>query len=134
MFARESQRRSDGNGWGITSIAAHPGTARTDLLLNSAGPRSIQARVRRFAWFPFQPASYGALPPLFAATAAHAVPGGYYGPDRLGETRGHPVPAEVPAAADDRLAAAQLWDVSEEVVGMRFSKYAELPWLTLMRA
>lgn len=34
MFAIELQRRSDAAGWGISSIAAHPGISRTDLLHN----------------------------------------------------------------------------------------------------
>jgi NAD(P)-dependent dehydrogenase (short-subunit alcohol dehydrogenase family) len=31
VFALELQRQSDAKGWGVTSIAAHPGVARTDL-------------------------------------------------------------------------------------------------------
>ena len=32
MFALELQRRSDAHGWGLTSTAAHPGFARTNLM------------------------------------------------------------------------------------------------------
>jgi NAD(P)-dependent dehydrogenase (short-subunit alcohol dehydrogenase family) len=38
MFALELQRRSDAAGWGVTSIAAHPGIARTELLFNAPRP------------------------------------------------------------------------------------------------
>ena len=37
MFALELQRRSDAAGWNITSIAAHPGFARTNLFSSSTG-------------------------------------------------------------------------------------------------
>jgi NAD(P)-dependent dehydrogenase (short-subunit alcohol dehydrogenase family) len=120
MFALELQRRSDAAGWGVTSIAAHPGIARTDLLLNAPGRGSSVARFRGLAWFLFQPAAQGALPTLFAATSPDARGGAYYGPHALGETRGHPAPARFPAKALDAAAAARLWKVSEQMTGARF--------------
>ncbi len=77
MFALEFQRRSEEAGWGITSIAAHPGISRTDLLHNAPGRRSAQGLLRSLLWFLFQPASQGALPALFAATSQHARGGKY---------------------------------------------------------
>lgn len=120
MFARELQRRSERAGWALQSIAAHPGISRTDLLPNGAGPGSPQALARRYLWFFFQPAEQGALPPLYAATAPTAQAGGYYGPDRLSETRGHPVVAKMPAQADDLAAAERLWQESERLTGTTF--------------
>ena len=116
MFALELQRRSEAGQWGIGSIAAHPGIARTDLLPNGAGAWSGAAMARSLLWFLFQPAAQGALPTLFAATASTARGGAYYGPDRLGETRGHPAPARIPAAALDTMNAARLWRESERLV------------------
>jgi len=120
MFALELQRRSDAAGWGIQSVAAHPGIARTELLLNGAGPWSAAGMMRRFFWFLFQPAARGALPTLFAATASQAEAAGYYGPDRLGEVRGHPGPATFPAQALDGKVAARLWIESERLTGTSF--------------
>lgn len=120
MFARELHRRSVAEGWGVKSIGAHPGVARTELIPNSAAPRSASNLVRRFAPFLFQPADRGALPTLYAATAPEAQGGGYYGPNRLGETRGRPAPARVPEAATDAAASARLWDVSAALTGARF--------------
>lgn len=40
MFALELQRRSEAEGWGVASLAAHPGVSRTDLLLNAPQPTS----------------------------------------------------------------------------------------------
>lgn len=120
LFAFELQRRSVREGWGIQSIAAHPGISRTDLLPNGAGPGSPQALARRYLWFLFQPAEQGALPPLYAATAPTAQAGGYYGPDRLSEMRGHPVAAKVPPQAEDLGAAERLWHESERLTGIAF--------------
>lgn len=120
LFAFELQRRSVREGWGIQSLAAHPGISRTDLLPNGAGPGSPQALARRYLWFLFQPPERGALPPLYAATAATAQAGGYYGPDRLSETRGHPVAARVPPQAEDVAVAERLWQESERLTGIVF--------------
>lgn len=120
MFALELQRQSDARGWGIASIAAHPGVSRTDLLPNGAGPDSAAGLVRKYLWFLFQPAAQGALPTLFAATAPAAKGGVYYGPDKMGETRGYPATAKIPAQALDAQAAARLWSVSEELTGVVF--------------
>lgn len=121
MFALELQRRSDAAGWGIRSIAVHPGISRTDLLPNGAGAASVAGLLRRYLWFLFQPAAQGALPTLFAATSPQARGGAYYGPDRLGETRGYPASAVIPPQALDATAAARLWTASEALTGTVFS-------------
>ncbi len=124
MFAFELQRQSDAKGWGLTSVAAHPGITRTDLLINGAGAHSGPGRARRFLPFLFQPARQGALPILFAATAPGAQPGAYYGPDKMGETRGYPALSKVPPQATDATSAAQLWRASEDLTGLRFESGA----------
>lgn len=120
MFARELQRRSMAGGWGVTSIAAHPGIARTDLFRNGPGEASMIARATSVMWFLFQPVWQGALPILYAATSPQAQAGGYYGPDALGETRGYPSPAAVPPAALDQAIATRLWSASEALTGVSF--------------
>jgi NAD(P)-dependent dehydrogenase (short-subunit alcohol dehydrogenase family) len=120
LFAFELQRRSAAAGWGFTSIAAHPGISRTNLLTNAPGRRSVAGMVRTWLWFLFQPAAQGALPTLYAATSPRAMPGAYYGPDRVNETRGYPALAKVPAQARDAAVAARLWEVSEQLTGVRF--------------
>jgi NAD(P)-dependent dehydrogenase (short-subunit alcohol dehydrogenase family) len=121
MFAFELQRRSWTAGWGITSVAAHPGISRTELIPNGAGRMSLAGLARTLLWFLFQPPAQGALPTLYAATAADVMPGGYYGPDRLGETRGSPAVARVPPQADDDAVASRLWDVSARLTGANFA-------------
>jgi NAD(P)-dependent dehydrogenase (short-subunit alcohol dehydrogenase family) len=121
MFSFGLQRRSDAARWGLSSIAAHPGISRTDLLPNGAGQRSVSGLARTWLWFLFQPAAQGALPTLFAATSPDAKAGAYYGPDRLNETRGFPAPAKIPAQAGDVDVAARLWQVSERLTNTSFS-------------
>jgi len=122
MFALELDRRSKNNGWGVTSIAAHPGISRTDLLLNAPGRFSLERTMRTLLPFLFQSAAQGALPALFAATAPEAKGGAYYGPDKMSEVRGHPALAKVPDAALDEAVAGRLWRCSEELTGITFSE------------
>lgn len=122
LFAFELQRRSTAAGWGITSIAAHPGISRTDLLTNAPGRRSMAGLARTWLWFLFQPAAQGALPTLYAATAPQATPGAYYGPNMFRETRGYPSLATIPVQARDTAIAARLWAVSEQLTGVRFPR------------
>jgi NAD(P)-dependent dehydrogenase (short-subunit alcohol dehydrogenase family) len=121
MFAFELQRRSEAGGWGIASIAAHPGISRTDLLHNGPGRWSLTGTTRSLLWFLFQPAAQGALPTLFAATSPEAKAGGYYGPNRMNEVRGFPAEAKIPPRALDAAAAARLWEMSERLAGTTFS-------------
>lgn len=121
MFAFELQRRSNAGGWGVTSIAAHPGVSRTDLLHNGPGRWSAHGMARSFLPFLFQPVAQGALPALYAATSPNAVAGGFYGPERLAETRGFPKAAKVPPQAMDEVVAARLWSVSETMTGVGFA-------------
>lgn len=118
MFALELQRRSEASGWGVASIAAHPGISRTDLLHNAPGRWSAAGIARSLLWFLFQPAAQGALPTLFAATAAEARGGAYYGPTGIGELRGAPGVAAIPSPALDREASARLWRISEELTSL----------------
>ena len=120
MFSFELQRRSEASGWGVASIAAHPGISRTDLLHNAPGRWSAAGMARTFLWFLFQPAWQGALPTLFAATSPDTKGGAYYGPDGLSEGRGYPAEAKIPPQALNAAAAARLWDVSQVLTGVAF--------------
>jgi NAD(P)-dependent dehydrogenase (short-subunit alcohol dehydrogenase family) len=123
MFAIELQRRAIQHGWPLRSVAAHPGWSRTDIIPNGigAGAPGLKARlVERIFNALAQPARDGALPLLYAATAPDATGGGYYGPTRLGETRGGVGPSWIAPQAADTAAASQLWDVSERLTGVGF--------------
>lgn len=120
MFAFELQRRSDAAGWGIRSVAAHPGVAVTELVARGPGLDSAQGRQWSAMREHLQTAAQGAVPTLYAATAPEAQGGAYYGPIGDREIRGPLGLATVPAAAKDSAASAQLWAVSEEITGVRF--------------
>ena len=72
-----------------------------------------------------QDAAHGALPTLFAATAAQAAPGGYYGPNGFMEMKGVPVPAKTTAAAKDIVLAKRLWAESERLTGVTFGALSD---------
>lgn len=120
MFALEMSRRSVVAGWGIASLAAHPGVSRSDLLLKGPGARSGPGLIRRFLPFLFQPVAMGALPSLYAATDPAARDGAYYGPDKLSGTRGYPTEEKPPEQALDTAVAARLWDTSQHLAGVTF--------------
>lgn len=120
MFAQELQRRSDAAGWGITSIAAHPGVAVTELVARGPGLDSAQGRQWSAMKDQLQTAAQGAIPTLFAATAPEAQGGAYYGPTGTNEMRGPLGIASVPAAARDAATAARLWDATEALTGVHF--------------
>ncbi|MFS0724229.1 oxidoreductase [Paenibacillus sp. 1P07SE] len=121
MFALELQRRSDAAGWGITSMGAHPGISRTELIPNGAGWNSPAGIVRRVLGpVFFQPAAHGAWPSLYAATAEEATGGTYYGPSRINEMRGYPTVAKMAPQATDVKAAARLWRASEKLTNVKF--------------
>lgn len=119
LLAFELQRRSDRGGWGIASLAAHPGVARTSLIPDGPGlgPDSRPGQNFRDRPEMFQPAAIGALPTLYAATTGHG--GHYYGPRDASELRGLPARAGVPQAARDMMVARQLWQVAERLTGDR---------------
>jgi len=120
MFAFELQRHSEAEGWGIRSIAAHPGVAVTELVARGPGLDSAQGRQWSSNREHFQTAAQGAVPTLYAATAAEAQGGAYYGPTGPNELAGPLGLAAVPAAASDATVAAYLWTISEELTGTRF--------------
>src|SRR3984957_6853529 len=125
MFALELQRRSDANGWGLISNAAHPGYARTDLIANGPGANGLLWQLSKSLQpFASQSAAEGALPTLFAATSPEAKPAGYYGPNWFYELKGPPVPAKIMPQAKDATAAARLWDVSAALTGVSFDPVA----------
>jgi len=115
MLALELDRRSKAAGWGVSSLAAHPGVVRTNLIPNGPGLDSTEGR--RFRWLPFmfQPAAQGALPTLYAATSPQALAGGYYGPKGFRGLRGLPGVVPIPDHARDTQSAASLWSTLEHL-------------------
>ncbi len=122
LVAFEMQRRSAAESWGISSIAAHPGVARTNLVPDGPGPDSMEGRNHRFMPFLYQPASQGALPTLYAATSPQAEAGAYYGPSGFQGLSGGPARAGIPVQAEDQDVAARLWTTLERLGGVTFGE------------
>jgi NAD(P)-dependent dehydrogenase (short-subunit alcohol dehydrogenase family) len=123
MFAIELQRRVQQNRWNLVSVAVHPGWARTDIIGNGLGGGAPGVKawlVEGVFGLVAQSAHDGALPLLYAAMAPEAVGGAYYGPTRLGETRGAPGLARIFPQATDPVAATRLWTLSEKLTGVTF--------------
>jgi NAD(P)-dependent dehydrogenase (short-subunit alcohol dehydrogenase family) len=123
MFAIELDRRSAANGWGLTSVAAHPGIATTDLVAN--GP-SVGANVFVRTIIPIaerilgHSAAAGALPTLMAATMPGVKGGQYFGPQGWLELKGPPGPGKIEKHALDAGVGSQLWEASERLTGVTF--------------
>ena len=124
MFALELQRQSDAHGWSLTSNAAHPGWARTDLFANGPNTGSAwtwQRAVTAMAAPLFShSAAAGALPTLYAATSPDAKGATMYGPGGLCEMKGPPSVAKIVPHALDMSVAAGLWRLSLALTGVRF--------------
>jgi NAD(P)-dependent dehydrogenase (short-subunit alcohol dehydrogenase family) len=119
MFALELQRRASAAGVSLRSMAAHPGYARTNLQF--ASPPWYEQLVMRIT-NPLigQSADMGALPTLYAATVPDLPGGTFVGPDGFMEQRGHPKVVRGAGRAYDEDDGRRLWDVSEELTGVRY--------------
>jgi NAD(P)-dependent dehydrogenase (short-subunit alcohol dehydrogenase family) len=117
LFMMELARRLDAAGSALRSVAAHPGYSATNLQSHT---QSIQDQLMGIAnRLIAQSAAMGALPTLYAATAD--LPGAaYVGPDGLFEQRGHPKLVDMSGAAKNADAARRLWEISEELTGVRY--------------
>jgi len=122
LFMYELERRLRAGGSTVSSLAAHPGYAATNLQRAAAPALDRMVMSVGNALFA-QSAEMGALPTLYAATFPGLPGGTYVGPGGLAEQRGHPVVVGSTGAARDAEAAARLWAVSEELTGVTY----ELP-------
>jgi NAD(P)-dependent dehydrogenase (short-subunit alcohol dehydrogenase family) len=127
LFTRELQRRLAAAGSSTLAAAAHPGYAATHL--QAVGPEmSGSSLMRRLTdignSIAAQSDEMGALPLLYAATAPGVQGGEYFGPDGIGELRGHPRRVGMSARARSDADARRLWQVSEDLTGVT---YASLP-------
>ncbi|HEU5034379.1 MAG TPA: oxidoreductase [Mycobacteriales bacterium] len=123
LFAYELQRRLAASGAQTISVAAHPGYAATNL--QAVGPQQAGNRVMGVLmnvgnWIFAQSADMGALPQLYAATAPGVHGGEYFGPSGFQENRGHPKKVDSRPRSKNTADAARLWQVSQELTGVRF--------------
>ncbi len=111
LFALELGRRAGASDPIVT--AAHPGWTATDL-------QRTAGIVRFFNPYLAMDAAHGALPTLRAATDPRAATGSHWGPSRFFEMNGPPEPAHLAVVGRDAATAARLWNLSEELTGLRY--------------
>lgn len=136
LFGLELERRLERARAAAMSVVVHPGVSNTNLF--AAGPGSggglLAKIIPPFIALVAQSDAQGAWPTLYAAAAPASatrsgssaspldgVEGGhYYGPDGFREMRGYPVEVRAEAQVYDEKLAAQLWQVSEQLTGVRY--------------
>jgi NAD(P)-dependent dehydrogenase (short-subunit alcohol dehydrogenase family) len=118
MFTYELQRRLAAKRKSTIAVAAHPGTANTELTRYL--PPFLRPADRLLLPLVVQSAAMGALPTLRAATDTKVAGGQYYGPGGLGEQRGHPKLVDASKQARDVELQQRLWAVSQELTGIDF--------------
>ncbi len=118
LFTYELQRRLATQHKNTIAVAAHPGSSHNELTRNL--PTIFKPAVAVLGPLMFQGAAMGALPTLRAATDPDVQGGQYYGPDGLGEQRGHPKLVASSAQSHDEELARRLWTVSEELTGVTY--------------
>lgn len=125
LFTHELARRAEAAGADLVATAAHPGYASTNL--TTAGARMEGRRTRErlaalgdrlFAQSP----DAGALPTLYAATAAGVRPNSFHGP-RFLSWRGSPAPSWRARRTRDHKPAELLWSASEQLTKVRFPEF-----------
>lgn len=112
-FTYELQRKLNEHDYKILVTAAHPGVTTTELQRHS---RSIDF----FTPFIAMKSAQGALPTLRAATDPDASGGDYYGPDGWMQLRGYPIKVRSNKLSHNKEIATKLWDVSEELTGVKY--------------
>jgi NAD(P)-dependent dehydrogenase (short-subunit alcohol dehydrogenase family) len=118
LFTYELARRLKLKGSPTIAVAAHPGGSNTELMRNYPTWLRMPGE---FVWgFIAQSAEMGALPTLRAAADPGVQNGEYYGPDGIGEQRGHPKRVESSKRSHDEDTQRRLWAVSEELTGVTY--------------
>ncbi|MFE7359023.1 oxidoreductase [Streptomyces sp. NPDC057543] len=122
LFVHELARRLSADGCQVVAAAAHPGYAATNL--QTAGVRMENRKAADLVFrlgnrLVAQPASSGALPILYAATAPGVRPDSFTGPKLLG-WRGAPAPSWRAGWTLNDVASERLWVASEQLTGVTY--------------
>jgi NAD(P)-dependent dehydrogenase (short-subunit alcohol dehydrogenase family) len=123
LFMHELAGRIGRSDSEVISVAAHPGYASTELQAKGAIMKGkwLGAALFNLAnGLVAQSAAMGALPTLYAATAAEVTPGAYYGPRGFMRLWGGPALDEPGRKKISEEAAEELWRISESLTGVDF--------------
>ncbi len=124
LFTYELQRRFEAANADALAVAAHPGTSGTNLARYLEEHWYIQL-LHPLLFQTAQSAAMGALPSLRAAVDPDVRGGQYFGPDGFREMKGYPVVVPSSDAAHNEANAQRLWEVSEQLTGVRFAQLDE---------
>jgi len=112
-FTYQLERKLKEKGNGTLAAASHPGWTATELQRHSG----IASFLNRFF---AQDIDMGALPTLYAAVGPDVKSGDYFGPSGFKEMKGYPKKVESNERSHDKDTAQRLWEVSEELTGVKF--------------
>jgi NAD(P)-dependent dehydrogenase (short-subunit alcohol dehydrogenase family) len=112
-FTYKLGRKLEQNGKNPIVAAAHPGWTATELQRHAGLFNFLNN-------FFAQDTTMGALPTLLAAVGDDVKSGDYFGPSGFMEMRGYPKKVESNELSKNEEIAQKLWDVSEELTGVRF--------------
>ena len=119
LFTYELRRRFERAGVDALALAAHPGSAATNLGAHFFRYRWLSP-VRTLVHSLLQDPAMGALPILRASVDRAARGGQYYGPDGLMSQRGFPTVVTSTPASHDGQDALRLWQASERLTGVEY--------------
>lgn len=118
LFTYELQRKLEAAKKDTIAAAAHPGFAMTNLARHMEGRflfKILTPLFKRMA----QDQAMGALPQIRASVDPEVKGSNYYGPDGKNEYKGYPVIVQSNEASHNLKVAAQLWEESEKLTGVK---------------
>lgn len=122
LFSIELDRRLKESGiTSITSVCAHPGYVRTNLLAASANEKGWLGWIQWKLYLAkpdFQSAYMGSLPQLFAASGPNVEGGDYFGPEN--GKNGYPASESPANESNSEEAGKAMWEQSEHLAKLEF--------------
>lgn len=118
LFTYELHRKLEAAKKDTITVAAHPGIAMTNLARHLEGKflyKILTPLFKRMA----QDQAMGALPQIRASVDPGVKGSEYYGPDGKREFKGYPVVVQSNEASHHLKDAAQLWEESEKLTGVK---------------
>ena len=128
LFTFELQRRSDAYGWGLMSNAAHPGYARTDLIPNGPGTGGLKGiGMKVLGSFMSHSAAARSSAHTLRSDLSRSGAERLLRTERFYELKGAVAPAKVFPQAKNEAVARKLWEVSEQLTGVKWPAKDQTP-------
>jgi len=124
LFAYELSRKLAQTGANIESIAAHPGFVKSNIMKSNEHTQrsfSFSLMFNIFDLLLAMTPDMGSLGIMRAATDGTLKNGQYVGPTKMGGFRGFPELLESSEASHNEDDAKRLWEISEELTGVKYA-------------